>query len=974
MREETITLREELNKVYLTRDMLEQQRLEADATIGHLEKLRMELEFDCDRLNAERADLHNQLESSANSNDSAVQTTQQLQASVVALEGERDTLHAQTVDQAADIAALKKELCCAEQARLDLDAARQALGDKLKCCELDKERVEQELSQAARERADLANQLTATARKKEQICEETTRLRQRLEQANETNGRLNRSLEDLVKEGEEKLVIIEASDKELQRLQELLASLRAEKESLEAVLFDTNTTLEATENRKDQLDRDVQDLLVKQETLKNHVARLAKELEASERRAQETRLALTAAAAAADAEHKQRYAQLLQREEDAIRQLTEEKEQIRTGLEKRMAQSLHALETAKDAELEAIRDRYETLQLHVDSLCQQHEEVLIRAENDKQQALLLAHRDKQAIAERLEQCARELTHEQEQLERARREAAARADKDRAANMQLKDELARAKQKFDELRLRLEEQISKLDITVAALKDERDAAQADATALKVQVRVTEDKADALGAQLIDTQRKLKDADIAGEAVRKELTDARRALADSNIERDKYSNTNRELRDHVKRVEGQRREQARHIEESLQKIAGLEEQRNTADVDKARLGTQLKETANQLNKLQQEHQQAQTQLGKLQQSGGQKDVAEKELQGRLANETEERERVQAELHQVRKQLADVDGALQAARQELGRSRCKANQDEHRWHQREQELLGRMEEGRVREKRLEDQKHNLEVCLADATQQLQELKARLGGAEGRVRALDEQLAQTESCKKDVEHRLSSVGHTLRRIAGIQLDGSVSQPYRLLSPSRRFSPARNAGGCGGGGGDRDFDRASSMAEGPAIDVDPEMVRKGVRTLMQQVAHVEREKDDYKAQLCTAKKQLHECTELAGRADNKISKLQQQLRALNEDRSQIGTQLAQTRTQLAAVEEQLQQRNAELNAQRERGAQLEQQLNTAAAERAQCEDRLEKQRHMGARLEHDKRHLQVGFSLFCRHYCNIYY
>lgn len=100
--------------------------------------------------------------------------------------------------------------------------------------------------------------------------------------------------------------------------------------------------------------------------------------------------------------------------------------------------------------------------------------------------------------------------------------------------------------------------------------------------------------------------------------------------------------------------------------------------------------------------------------------------------------------------------------------------------------------MEEGRGREKRLEDQKHNLEVCLADATQQIQELKARLGGAEGRVRALDDQLAVTEGAKKDVENRLSSIGHTLRRIAGVQLDGSVSVPYRLLSPSRRYSPAR--------------------------------------------------------------------------------------------------------------------------------------------------------------------------------------
>ncbi len=140
----------------------------------------------------------------------------------------------------------------------------------------------------------------------------------------------------------------------------------------------------------------------------------------------------------------------------------------------------------------------------------------------------------------------------------------------------------------------------------------------------------------------------------ESVRKELIDSRRALADSNIERDKYANTNKDLRDHVKRVEGQKREQSRNLDEAVQKIATLEESRNTMDVEKTRIATILKETQNNLAKLTQEHQTAQNTIQKMQQSSGQKDVQEKELQSRLCNETEERERVQQELHQVKKQV--------------------------------------------------------------------------------------------------------------------------------------------------------------------------------------------------------------------------------------------------------------------------------------------------------------------------------
>lgn len=38
MREELLTLREDLNKAYLTKDMLEQQKLETDALISQIEK------------------------------------------------------------------------------------------------------------------------------------------------------------------------------------------------------------------------------------------------------------------------------------------------------------------------------------------------------------------------------------------------------------------------------------------------------------------------------------------------------------------------------------------------------------------------------------------------------------------------------------------------------------------------------------------------------------------------------------------------------------------------------------------------------------------------------------------------------------------------------------------------------------------------------------------------------------------------
>lgn len=246
-----------------------------------------------------------------------------------------------------------------------------------------------ELTQIARERSDLSNQLTALARKKESLNEELMRLRQKLEQANETNARINRNLEDLVKESEEKQCVIDNLDKELQRTHEQMAGIRSEKEAMEAILFDTQTNLENCEAKRNQLEKEQQELVVKQESMKGEIAKVTKDLERSEKRCQEIKNSFTQQSGVQEAEFQQMFSKLKQDSEENIKKLSEEKETIRSSLEKRMQQSLQQLTNEKDAEIQQLLERIDALQHHIDNLCQQHEELMLRAENDKQQALLI---------------------------------------------------------------------------------------------------------------------------------------------------------------------------------------------------------------------------------------------------------------------------------------------------------------------------------------------------------------------------------------------------------------------------------------------------------------------------------------------------------------------------------------------------------------------------------------------------------
>lgn len=191
--------------------------------------------------------------------------------------------------------------------------------------------------------------------------------------------------------------------------------MRSEKETLEGVLFDTQTNLETTHVKKTQLEKEQKELLVKQESLKGQVTRLAKELENSEKRAQDIKQTLTQQCGEQESEFQQIIMNLKKQSDDVVRKLNEEKvnnrinhvinrlnvvrlvfcfsftiqEQIKVSLEKRLQQTMLQLGGEKDGEINQLHLRIEELQQHVENLCQQHEEVLLRAENDKQQALLI---------------------------------------------------------------------------------------------------------------------------------------------------------------------------------------------------------------------------------------------------------------------------------------------------------------------------------------------------------------------------------------------------------------------------------------------------------------------------------------------------------------------------------------------------------------------------------------------------------
>lgn len=192
------------------------------------------------------------------------------------------------------------------------------------------------------------------------------------------------------------------------------------------------------------------------------------------------------------------------------------------------------LGTEKDQEINQLQQRIEELQHHIENLCQQHEEILLRAENDKQQSLLIgwifqhtntqhhdnmkyeftwnyisAHQDQQVLIEKLENVYRELEGEKGTLDRVRREAATHAEQDRNNLNKTRDELNRMKTKLDESKLKADEEKLKLELKMEEIRNEKENAMKECEELQVQLHMSDDKVDELQNQLQDTCRKLKE---------------------------------------------------------------------------------------------------------------------------------------------------------------------------------------------------------------------------------------------------------------------------------------------------------------------------------------------------------------------------------------------------------------------------------------------------------------------------------
>ena len=137
-----------------------------------------------------------------------------------------------------------------------------------------------------------------------------------------------------------------------------------------------------------------------------------------------------------------------------------------------------------------------------------------------------------------------------------------------------------------------------------------------------------------------------------------------------------------------------------------------------------------------------------------------------------------------------MVETEASREALRKELANLQRKMAEfaDDSRLKEKDYQMA--LEDSRRAEKKLDDNKRNLEVQLENTCAEADELKLRLSGSDGRVNALEAQLARVEGAKRDIEFKLSSIVSSLRRCIGFRQEmPRARSPTRSRTPSPRRS-----------------------------------------------------------------------------------------------------------------------------------------------------------------------------------------
>lgn len=309
-------------------------------------------------------------------------------------------------------------------------------------------------------------------------------------------------------------------------------------------------------------------------------------------------------------------------------------------------------------------------------------------------------------------------------DRIKRECETKCSSEKSTSASLRSELIKIRNELENTKLDGLDTLKQIELRVGEVEREREAALMAAEDLRNKLRSIQEREAELRRELGEVGRKLKDSDNSVEVAKKDASELRRTLSELGSEKEKTSSLVENLKDELSRREaellGTRKELTRlttalkngdRIKSELEgRVGALSSKLESVGKERGEVGAKMEELSEQLSGYK-------GMVGRL-------DGEVVELRMKLEGEGERRDEAEAGWRNAKKMLEEAETALALARGEEERLANKVGDLEERFGGREGQFLAMAEDNKIREKKLMEEKHNLNIVLNSVQQQMEQL----------------------------------------------------------------------------------------------------------------------------------------------------------------------------------------------------------------------------------------------------------
>ncbi|XP_018644367.1 hypothetical protein Smp_168870 [Schistosoma mansoni] len=788
-REELATIREQLRRVELEKEILDQEKNDAITTASKIQAKIDELNEDLNQAhNRENqyksriARLETVLESQEHDAEQLTHQISLTHAKESRLAEERANLRVELQEQRDELEKLYSEKSLIQS---ELEQTREASMR----AETARSRLEAELGDLARERMTLTESLSEAQRQKASLMEDVSTFRRDSERQEALIMRLTNEKESISRHKAELLLQLSIIERDNRHLTEIINTLKSEKESLESSLFDMQQTIEQLYYKQSQLERDVSDLRNRRDELQAELCRAHSnfqiELEKSERNSKKVGDQLTneledLRIALINAEKRAEEA------EKACLQAVERADQAVNLIDKQQHVDVEQL-VDREYELRSSAEEMNRLTKELLTAQRERDEARLLAERERQRELSRATEEKVGLQEKVNALQETITELQITLERTQKDASVREDRERSALRKATEEVRSFRNQLQEACSEHERENRELRMRIHSLESQRDQWTKEVSELQLKIRLAEEVRDTNRTELVDSTYRIRALEETNDSSRRECNELSQKLGELERERNAINRSNEELRKQLKCVELERVDLVRMTNSLKAKLQGTEMDRTSSEKRVTDLQVGLKEATNLANESKREIVELRGKLQRVESENVKLTEEIEELKSRLRESVNQEESLKREKVSLKQKLLEIESAKSTLQSELTDLNHQMSELEEILRSRERTANQAAEDWQKDYQRLVESRKSLQSKLDNSNIVISELRTLLAESQTCIKGLESELNETLTTRQEAEARLSAIHSILRRLIGFRQSQYTTQLQNMNKQQQR-------------------------------------------------------------------------------------------------------------------------------------------------------------------------------------------